>query len=70
MANRKYKNAVQERKARNHSVNTYHTRAMKTFTFRFHKVNDEAVIAKLKSKANKNDYIRQLILADIQKEED
>lgn len=70
MANRKYKNAVQERKARNRTITKYHTRAMKSFTFRFHNESDSAVIAKLKSKENKNDYIRQLILNDIQKEEE
>lgn len=69
MANRKYKNAVQERKAKNKITNRYHTRAMKAFTFRFHKVSDEAVITKLQSVDNKNDYIRQLIIKDI-KEED
>lgn len=69
MANRKYKNAVQERKAKNKITNQYHTRAMKAFTFRFHKVSDEAVIAKLQSVDNKNDYIRQLIIKNI-KEED
>lgn len=69
MANRKYKNAVQERKAKNKITNRYHTRAMKAFTFRFHKLNDEPVIAKLQSVDNKNDYIRQLIIKNI-KEED
>lgn len=69
MANRKYKNAVQERKAKNKITNRYHTRAMKAFTFRFHKVNDETVIAKLQNVDNKNDYIRQLIIKNI-KEED
>lgn len=69
MANRKYKNAVQERKAKNKITNRYHTRAMKAFTFRFHKVNDKTVIAKLQSVDNKNDYIRQLIIKNI-KEED
>lgn len=70
MANRKYKNAVQERKAKNKITNRYHTRAMKAFTFRFHKESDSTVIAKIQSKENKNDYIRQLILSDIQKEEE
>ena len=69
MANRKYKNAVQERKAKNRITSRYHKRAMKAFSFRFHKVNDKAVIAKLRSVDNKNDYIRQLIIKDI-KEED
>lgn len=68
MANRKYKNAVQERKARTRITTKYHTRATTTFTFRFHKENDKDVISTLKGKDNKNDYIRQLILADIRKE--
>lgn len=70
MANRKYKNAVQARKARNRVVDKYHNRAMKSFSFRFHKVSDRAVIERIQQKENKNDYIRQLILADIQKEEE
>lgn len=35
------------------------------FMFRFHNVNDGKVIAKLKSAPNKVDYVRQLILKDI-----
>ena len=65
MANRKYKNAVQERKARNRLITKYHNKAMKSFTFRFHKESDRDVIATLQSKSNKNDYVRQLILKDI-----
>ena len=65
MANRKYANAVQERKAKNRITRKYHVRAMKAYTFRFHKVNDADVIAKLDSSTNKNDYIRRLILKDI-----
>ena len=65
MANRKYANAVQARKARNRVQNRYHVRAMKAFTFRFHKVSDDKVIERLESMKNKNDYIRRLIKKDI-----
>lgn len=68
MANRKYRNIVQARKARNRSDRKYKAHAQKAFTIRYHKVNDSAIIAKLKSVPNKVDYIRQLIIQDIQKE--
>lgn len=44
-------------------------KTMTPFMFRFHNVNDEKVIAKLKSVPNKVDYVRQLILKDINKGE-
>lgn len=37
------------------------------FGLKFNNVNDKEIIEKLHSIGNKNDYIRQLILADIQK---
>ena len=69
MANRKYKNAVQERKARERSNRLYKSRAQTPFTIRFHNVNDKEVIARLKSVPNRCDYIRKLVLKDIEKEE-
>lgn len=65
MANRKYKNAVQERKAKTRINNAYKKRAQTAFTLRYHNVNDADVIAKLKSESNKIDYIRKLIRKDI-----
>lgn len=37
------------------------------FSLKFNNINDKEIIEKLHSIGNKNDYIRQLILADIQK---
>ena len=37
------------------------------FGLKFNNINDKEIIEKLHSIGNKNDYIRQLILADIQK---
>lgn len=68
MANRKYPNAVQAKKALYKAHEEYHRRAMKKFGFRFHKENDKEVIEKIESQTNKADYIRQLILQDIAKE--
>lgn len=69
MANRKYKNAVQEHKARARSNRLYKVRAQVAFTIRYHKVNDCKVIEKLKTVPNRCDYIRHLVLEDINKEE-
>ena len=65
MFEKKYKTEAQARKARNKSVQKYHTKSMEQFSFRFHKVSDKEVITKLKNVENRNDYIRQLILNDI-----
>lgn len=67
MANRKYKNAVQERRARTKANNAYKKRSQVAFTFRYHKVNDKDVIDRIMSVPNKIDYVRQLILSDIKK---
>ena len=37
------------------------------FSLKFNNVNDKEIIEKLQSIGNKNDYIRQLVLADIEK---
>lgn len=68
MANRKYKNIVQARKAKARINNAYKKRAQVAFTLRYHKVNDASVIEKIQSVPNKIDYVRQLILRDIDKE--
>ena len=47
---------VQQRRKSSHDI----------FSFAFHRDNDAAVIEKLRSVDNTQDYIRQLILADIQ----
>lgn len=40
----------------------------KRYTFTFNKVNDKEIIEHLDNVPNKNDYIRQLILEDMQKQ--
>ena len=65
MANRKYPNAYQARKAKRETDARYKKRAYTSFLIRFHNRNDAEVIAKLKSLENKPDYLRRLILADI-----
>jgi hypothetical protein len=69
MANRKYKNAVQERKARTRINNAYKKRAQTAFTLRFHNVNDSKIINRLKEQENTTNYIRGLVTADMEKEE-
>lgn len=69
MANRKYKNAVQARKAKERINRLYKSRAQTPFTIRFHNINDADVINKLKTVPNRCDYIRKLVRNDIQKEE-
>lgn len=66
--NRKYKTEKQRKEAVQRQTNESHKRLMTAFAFRFHNVNDQAVIDKLNSVPNKVDYIRQLILKDIQQE--
>lgn len=68
MANYKYKNDIQRRKAIARSNKEYKKRAQKAFSLRFHKVYDEAVITKFKSVPNITDYVRKLVLKDIEKE--
>lgn len=45
----------------------YQKASMTAINVRFHNVSDREVIEKLKSVPNKADYIRQLILTDINK---
>lgn len=51
----------------NNAINRYHKKACTTISVRFHNVNDRDVLAQLNSVENKTDYIRQLILNDINK---
>jgi len=69
MANRKYPNAVQAHKAKLQSDYRYKKKAQKAYTLRFHRENDLEVIHKLNTVPNRCDYIRQLILSDLHKEE-
>lgn len=47
----------------------YQKKAMTAMTIRFHNKSDAEVLNKLSEQENKTDYIRQLILADIAKEQ-
>ena len=67
MANRKYANAVQARKARDRANNRCKRKTTKMFTIRLHKVYDASVVKQLNDVDNRTDYIRQLILADLNK---
>jgi len=43
----------------------YQKKAMRAYSFRFHKVNDAKIITQLDAVDNRSDYLRQLILKDI-----
>lgn len=45
----------------------YQKKALRLFSFRFHKVNDADVIAHLELQENLTDYIRQLVRGEIKK---
>ena len=62
---KKYKNNYQARKARVKQINGYLKNNSTSFSFRFMNDKDSAVIEKLKKVSNKSDYIRQLIIKDI-----
>ena len=65
----RYKTEKQRKNAILRSDRRYKKKATVMFSFRFHKENDNSGIEKLRSVPNKNDYIRQLILSDIGKED-
>lgn len=48
----------------------YDSKAFTHFHIKLHRVSDEAVIKHIQKQTNKNDYIRQLIIADMEKEND
>lgn len=60
LKNKEYK-AQNKAKIRETEKNNYYTPKIK-----FHKTNDKAVIAKLQEQENLNDYIRNLIIKDIE----
>ena len=55
------------KKYQSKAINRYHKKAFTTISVRFHNENDRAVLAQLNRVENKTDYIRQLILNDINK---
>lgn len=67
MANRKYANAVQAKKAKRAVQSAYKKRAYKMYAIRYHVKNDADVISRLESVDNKADYIRRLIREDIER---
>ena len=60
LANKEYK-IKNKAKIRETDKNNFYRPALK-----FHKINDRAIIAKLESQDNLNDYIRSLIMKDIE----
>ena len=66
---KKYETVEQKKKAANDSNNAYHKRSMRLIGLRFHKMSDAEILRKLDSVGNKTDYIRQLILDDIEKKD-
>lgn len=66
MGTKKYQNKIQRKKAMIQRVSNYNKKATKMITIRFMLNRDEAVIEKITSQKNKTDYLRQLILKDIE----
>ena len=60
-----YNTERKKKLAHQEQVNKFNKNSTTSFAFRFHNVNDEQVIDKLNSVPNKVDYVRQLILKDI-----
>ena len=65
-----YKTEKARKKAIAKSNNEYNKRETTCFTIRFANKRDATVIEHLKSQSDKSNYIRQLILKDIEKKED
>lgn len=65
-----YKTEKARKKAIAESKNDYNKRETTCFNVRFANKRDATVIEHLKSQSNKSNYIRQLILKDIEKKED
>lgn len=61
----KYLTEEERRSAKNKSISTYLKKNSRTILLRLMKDRDKEVLAKLDSVGNKTDYIRQLILNDI-----
>jgi len=57
-----------QKKARNIRSDKWEQENAKKITLRFWNKSDSEVIKKINAASNKTDYIRQLILADIEKE--
>ena len=64
-----YKTEKARKKAIANAIDDYHKREMTAFTIRFANKRDATVIEHLRNQPNKSNYIRQLILKDIEKKE-
>ena len=62
-----YKTEEEKKNAKKLSIEKYRKKSCKIVQLRFFKKRDKDVIEKLDSVENKTDYIRQLILNDINK---
>lgn len=63
---KKYETDEERKRAKSDSNNAYHKRTMRLIGLRFHKKSDAAILMKLDSVDNKTDYVRRLILRDIE----
>lgn len=63
--NKKYFSEEEKKRAILDKNARYHKKAFTSFTIKYHNINDEDVIAKLKGSENITDYIRQLVRNDI-----
>ena len=61
-----YQTEEERKKARMDSINDYHKRETICINVRFMKKRDATILEKLNSVESKTDYIRQLILKDIE----
>ena len=61
----KYRTELQAKRAMRKQQNEYQRRAMTAMTIRLHNENDAKVIARIKAQPNQADYIRRLVLEDI-----
>ena len=68
MANKKYPNEWQRKKAERAVLNASKKRCYTAFTLRFHKKSDADIIEKLTSVPNRLGYLRELIRKDINNE--
>lgn len=69
---REYQKAYEKRtgKAAQKRYQELHKDDRKSILLSYNKETDRAILQKLEAQTNKNDYIRQLILADIAKQSD
>lgn len=64
---RKYETEEERKRAIAAANNEYKKRCMRLIALRFHKTSDAKVLARLDSVGNKADYVRKLILSDVEK---